>query len=372
MARRYEGSGTSVIAGAGLGLLLALSGLQAGLAKMDSVAMTARDVVRVKDPDTPVLPRPDVFATPIGTAPLNSSYYVLSQIPGWRQVALTRGTGWIPVVHLVLAPTKRKSYFLGVHSRRVFYGALCGSLVGNAVGTLAEGAIYYLALADLFSDSYVAGSNGVSNTTINLSLWSGILGCALTPAAAAFGAWDAGEHEQPGGSLARSWGIATLTGFGFTVVGIGLDEVMELGTDYRFPPLFTLVGMVMGPTLGAAWAYEASQPRSGTTGFLSEHLRPPTVGLCMTGRDRHVRPRRSERPAAELAILENAEMNVLLLLVGILVAQESAKAGLIPMATVSPRVGPVIDAAEREPVPSAARFSRALFARNSSKMRTAV
>jgi hypothetical protein len=282
MPRRFARSGTSAIARAGLGLLLALSGLQAGSAKPDSNSSAARRVVRVKDPDTPIFPRPDLFATPIGEAPLNSSCYVLSQIPGWCQVVLVQGTGWIPVAHLVLPSTERESYFLGIHSRRVFYGALCGSLVGNAAGLLVEGTLFYQTLAGFFSNSDVKGSNGVSATTLNLSLWSGVLGLALTPAAAAFGAWDEGEQKQSGGSLARSWGIATVTGFSLTAVGLGLDEL----TDYRFLGLFTLVGAVMGPTLGAAWAYESSQLQGGQSGFLAGHFLPPAVGLCLTGRDR--------------------------------------------------------------------------------------
>jgi hypothetical protein len=286
MARRHERAGASVIAGAGLGLLLALSGLQAGSAKPDSAPVTARGVVRVKDPDTHIFPRPDLFATPIGGAPLNSSYYVLSQIPDWRQVMLTQGAGWIPDAHLVLPRAERKSYFLGVHSSRVFYGALCGSLLGDAAGVVAEEALIYQTLAGFSVNSVVKGSNGVSRTTIDLSIMSGAIGLALTPAAAAFGAWDEGEQEQPGGSLARSWGIATVSGLAFTMVGVGLDELMQAATNGSSPPLFSLVGMVMGPTLGAAWAYESSQPQGGPPGFLSEHLRLPAVGLCMTGCDR--------------------------------------------------------------------------------------
>jgi hypothetical protein len=70
------------------------------------------------------------------------------------------------------------------------------------------------------------------------------------------------------------------------MVGVGLDELMQAATNGSSPPLFSLVGMVMGPTLGAAWAYESSQPQGGPPGFLSEHLRLPAVGLCMTGCDR--------------------------------------------------------------------------------------
>jgi hypothetical protein len=250
-------------------------------------------VVRVADFGAHIYSSPDPFATFIQTAPFNSSYYVVSQIPGWRQVLLAQGTGWIPVSQVLLSPVKRESYFLGVHSRRVFYGALCGSLVGNAVGTVAEFAEANQILTAYWGlFTYWAfvpaphGSNGVSRTTFNLSFWSSVLGLALTPGAAAFGAWNEGEQEQSGGSLARSWGIATVAGFSLTAVGFGVDELTQAATNGSFPPLFSLVGMVMGPTLGAAWAYESSQPQGWPPGFLAGHLLPPTVGFCMTGRDR--------------------------------------------------------------------------------------
>lgn len=287
MARRFTRAGASAITGVGLGLLLAVSGLQAGAAKPDSGSTAARGEVRVEDFDAHIYPRPDLFATPLGRAQLNSSYYVLSQTPGWCRVALTQGTGWIPVSHVLLPPAERGSYILGVHSRRVFYGALCGSLVGNAAGLVAGFAEVYQILAGLSSVFVVPyGSNGVSSTTLNVSILSGTLGFALTPAAAAFGAWDAGEREQPGGSLARSWGIATVSGFAFTMVGIGLDMLVQKATNSSFPLVFAPVGAVMGPTLGAAWAYESSQPQGGPPGFLAGHFLPPTVGFCMTGRDR--------------------------------------------------------------------------------------
>jgi len=287
MAGRVARVRIPAILGVGLGLLLALSGLKAASVNADSAARNARGVIRVNDLDTRIFPRPDLFATPLGRAQFNSSYYVLSQIPGWCRVGLAQGTGWIPVSHVLLPPAERGSYFLGVHSRRVFYGALCGSLVGNAAGLMAEEVVLYQFFAiswTLFEVPH--GSNGISATTFNLSFLGGCLGFALTPAAAAFGAWDAGEREQPGGSLARSWGIATVTGFSFAAIGLGLDALMERATNGGFPPVFTLVGAVMGPTLGAAWAYESSQPQGRPPGFLAEHLRPPAVGLCMTGRDR--------------------------------------------------------------------------------------
>jgi hypothetical protein len=288
MARRFARAGTSVITGAGLGLLLAMSGLRAGTAKPDSGSAAARGVVRVEDFDAHIYPRPDLFATPLGRAQLNSSYYVLSQTPGWCRVALAQGTGWIPVSHVLLPPAERESYILGVHSRRVFYGALCGSLVGSAVGLVAG----WTAINSIFKVDWqvygpVQGNRGVSATTLELSSCTGLFGLALAPGGAAFGAWSAGEQERPGGSLARAWLMADISWLCFTGIGVGLDAfVSAYATNGNFVPVFTPTGSVLGMALGAAWAYESSQPHGGPPGFLAGHFLPPTVGFCMTGRDR--------------------------------------------------------------------------------------
>jgi len=287
MARRFVRTGTSVIAGAGFGLLLVLSGLQAAAAGPDSGSAAALGAARVRDSETRIFPRPDLFATPIGKAFFDSSYKVLARVPGWCRVALAQGTGWIPASHVLLPDAGHNDYFLGVHSRRVFYGALCGSLAGSTAGLVA-GWTAARSIFDVYLSLFgrVQGNRGVSATTLQVSACTALLGLALAPGGAAFGAWSAGEQERPGGSLARAWLMSDVGWLCFTAVGVGVDALVSMyAFDGAYVPVFTPIGSVLGMSLGSAWAYESSQPRDGPPGFLAVRVMPPSVGFCPAGRD---------------------------------------------------------------------------------------
>jgi hypothetical protein len=126
----------------------------------------------------------------------------------------------------------------------------------------------------------VHGSGTVTRTMVYLALGATVVSYALTPAAAAYGAYTMGETNRPGGSMWASWVYATAGGVAGTGLGIGLDALASRifkGTSLAFT---VLVG-TFGTTAGAVFGYERSRPAGARQYGWMRHVSPPTFGLAL-------------------------------------------------------------------------------------------
>ncbi|MCX6844547.1 MAG: SH3 domain-containing protein [candidate division WOR-3 bacterium] len=225
-----------------------------------------------------VYEQPDPFSTILRTAEAGEPYRVLAKPPGWYEVQLPdHRTGWIVARHALLSsrPGERPGRVSG--SKSEVWTAFGGALAGGCVGVVPMGAFlaYTLGSMDFFSP--VHGSNAVSGTTISIAFGTWIASVVVVaPAAAAYGAFAAGERGQPGGSLAQSRAMAlagNLTGAG---VGLCLDLLLSKSGSST-GPLFTSLGSLAGTTAGAIIGYERSKPA------YARHYAAGRVGLPMVG-----------------------------------------------------------------------------------------
>jgi hypothetical protein len=222
--------------------------------------------------------QPDPFSTIIRTAAADEPYRVLAKPAGWYEVQLPdHRTGWIVARHAVLSSRLGPGPARASSSKSEVWTALGGALAGGCVAVVPMGAFlaYAIGSIDLFSP--VHGSNGVSGTTITIAFGTWIASVVLvTPAVAAYGAFTAGEREQPGGSLAQSWAMAMAGNFVVGGAGLCLDYLMSnSGSSGGW--LFTSIGSLAGTTAGAVIGYERSKPA------YARHYAAGRIGLPMVG-----------------------------------------------------------------------------------------
>jgi len=222
--------------------------------------------------------QPDPFSSPLRTAEPGEPYQVLAKSAGWYEVLLPDNrTGWIVARHAVLSSHAGAGPGRVSGSKGEVWAALGGGLVGGCVGVIPMYAFlaYTLGSLDLFSP--VHGSNAVSRTMISIAYGASVASAVVVaPAAAAYGAFSAGEREQPGGNLAQSWAGALAGNLVGAGAGLCLDLLLS-GSNTSTGYLFTSLGSLAGTTAGAVIGYEHSKP------VYARHYAAGRVGLPMAG-----------------------------------------------------------------------------------------
>lgn len=242
-----------------------------------SSGMTAQ----VLDPEARIYAERDPFSAPLGLGTVGEVYAFRARSAGWCEVALPDGrTGWIVERHVVVRPVRVAGASQPPPGTRgEVLGALAGTLVGNTVtGALLAGTI--LLAGQPFEGQPVHGSGVVSQTTVLLALGACAASSALTPAAAAYGAYTVGERRQPGGNMLTSWAYATAGGLLGSGLGYGLYALLARATGQGTFSFFGLGGLI-GTTAGAVIGYENSRPRYARQYGWASHVSPPTIGLAM-------------------------------------------------------------------------------------------
>jgi len=228
-----------------------------------------------------VYEHPDPFATVLFATGAGDSYHVIEQSEGWYEVALPGSrTGWIAANHAVLSSTTAGGRPHVAGSGGEVRAALGGALVGGVIGIVPLYAFMAYTFGQIGLDLFtpVHGSDAVSGTTTTIAFTSAIVSLVVaTPAAAAYGAYSAGEQERPGGSLSQAWGAALVGNLAGYTVGFGLDELLS---NSGLPAgLFTTVGSVAGTTTGAVLGYEHSKPANARH-YASVQVGLPSVALA--------------------------------------------------------------------------------------------
>jgi hypothetical protein len=231
----------------------------------------------VIDDSCRVYEQPDPFSTILRTAEAGEPYRVLARPPGWYEVQLPDNrTGWIVARHAVLSSRTGSGPGRVSASKSEVWTALGGASAGCCVEAIPMGAFLAYTFGNIDFFSPVHGSNAVSGTTISIAFGTWLASVlVVAPAAAAYGAFSAGECEQPGGSLAQSWAGAlagNLIGGG---AGLCLDYL--LSNSGSSGGLFTSLGSLAGTTAGAVIGYERSKP------VYARHYAAGRVGLPMVG-----------------------------------------------------------------------------------------
>jgi hypothetical protein len=201
-------------------------------------------------------------------------YPIRSSLGDWYEVELPDGrTGWLLARH---AAARRGRYLPGAGGEVA--GALAGTLVGSMVTAGFYGGTMVMLFGPILPSPGVRGSGAVSNTTVWFALGATAASLVLTPAAAAYGAYAAGERYQTGGDMLTSWAYAGAGG----IVGLGLGygfDALSSGMSGGNSGLCTGIGFLAGMTAGAVFGYEESRPPHARRYRWAEHIRPPAVGL---------------------------------------------------------------------------------------------
>ena len=230
---------------------------------------------RVLDSEARIYSDRDPLSDALLAGSTGDLYPVRSKLGSWYEIELPDGrTGWIVGQHVAVKPARA---LLG--TRGEIAGALTGTLVGGtATVLLLSGTI---ALADPFDGLFerVHGSGTVSQTAVLFALGASATSLVLTPAAAAFGAYTAGERNQPGGNVLISWVYAAAGGILGAGLGIGLDALASHVTNGN-AGIFSSLGGLVGTTAGAVIGYENSRPPYARQYRWTQHLSPPTIALA--------------------------------------------------------------------------------------------
>jgi hypothetical protein len=225
-----------------------------------------------------VYEQPDPFSTIIHTAAPGEPYRILSRPAGWYEVQLPdHQTGWIVARHAVLSSRLGPGPARASSSKSEVWTALGGALTGGCITVVPMSAFLSYAFGNLNLLTPVRGSNGVSGTTVTVAFGTWVASVVVVaPAIAAWGAFTAGEREQPGGSLAQSWAMAMAGNLVIGGAGLCLDRLL-LNSGLSTGMLFTAIGSLAGTTAGAVIGYERSKPA------YARHYAAGRVGLPMVG-----------------------------------------------------------------------------------------
>ena len=208
-----------------------------------------------------VYEQPDPFSTILRTAGAGEPYRVMAKPAGWYEVQLPdHRTGWIVARHAVLSSRPGAGPVRASSSKSEVWTAFGGALAGGCVAVIPMSAFlaYAVGSMDLFSP--VHGSNAVSGTTVSIAFGTWIASVVVVaPSVAAYGAFTAGEREQPGGSLAQSWAMALAGNLVVGGAGLCLDLLLS-NSGSSTGPLFSSLGSLAGTTAGAVIGYERSKP----------------------------------------------------------------------------------------------------------------
>lgn len=228
-----------------------------------------------------VYEHPDPFSSALLTTEAGESYQVLERTAGWYEVLLPENRhGWIAANRVVLTSARAGGQPHVAGSGNEVRAALGGALVGGVVGIVPLYAFMAYTFGQIGLDLFtpVHGSDAVSGTTTAIAFTSALVSLVVaTPAAAAYGAYSAGEHERPGGSLSQAWGAALVGNLAGYTLGLGLDALLsKSGTPTG---LITAVGSVAGTTTGAVLGYEHSKPANARH-YASVQVGLPSVALA--------------------------------------------------------------------------------------------
>jgi len=225
-------------------------------------------ILQTRDPLSPVL----VACLP------GDAFPVRSELGDWCEVALPDGgTGWILARHTMVGPARSLPGAGGEIA-----GALAGTLVGSTVTAAFYGGTMVMLFGPLDLSPGIGGSGGVSRMTVQFALGATAACVILTPAAAAYGAYVAGERHRPGGNMLTSWAYAGAGGIVGLGLGYGFDALLA-GATGETSGLFAGIGLLAGVTAGAVIGYEESKPPYARQWRWARHVRPPAVGLTTTG-----------------------------------------------------------------------------------------
>jgi uncharacterized protein YgiM (DUF1202 family) len=252
------------------------------MAESPAPAAQSALTAQVLDPNARIYAQRDPFSATLWLGRVGDVYDLSTKSGDWYEVALPDGrTGWIVGQHVVVMPARAARSLRAVAgSGREILGAVVGTLVGGTVtGACLIGAF---ALDPPFDGLFmrVHGSGTVTRTMVYLALGATVASYALTPAAAAYGAYTMGETNRPGGNMWASWVYATAGGVAGTGLGIGLDALVNQ-IFHGTTPAFTILVGGFGTTAGAVIGYEKSKPRYAQQYGWTRHVSPPTFGLSM-------------------------------------------------------------------------------------------
>lgn len=221
--------------------------------------------------------QPDPFSSPLRTAEAGEVYLVLAKQAGWYKVRLPdERTGWIVASHAVLSSHAGTGPGRVSGSKHEVWAALGGAVAGGCVGVIPMYAFLAYTLGSMNLFSPVRGSNAVSGTTVWIAFGTCMAAVVVAPAAAGYGAFSAGEREQPGGSLAQSWAGALAGNLTGAAAGYCVDALLgNAGSSTSL--LFTSIGSLAGTTAGAVIGYQHSKP------VYARHYAAGRVGLPMVG-----------------------------------------------------------------------------------------
>jgi len=245
-----------------------------------------------------VYEEPDPFSSTIRVAESGDAFRVLDKSPGWYRVLLTDNrTGWIVARRALLSSRSGAKPGRVTGSKSEVWTALGGALGGGCVGIVPMGAFMAYTLGSLNLFEPVRGSNGVSRTTVSIALYAWATSAVIVgPAAAAYGAFRAGESERPGGSLPMSWAAALVGNIAGATGGYLLDYLLrEANSSTGF--LFTSLGSLAGTTAGAVLGYEYSKPA------YARHYAAGRVGLPAVGFSLQRDSSRQVTPAVQLDLV---------------------------------------------------------------------
>jgi hypothetical protein len=242
---------------------------------------------------------PDPFSSTLRLAESGDALRVLDKSPGWYRVLLPDNrTGWIVAQRAILSSRAGARPGRVSGSNGEVWTALGGALAGGCVGIVPMGGFIVYTLGGIsFGEPPVRGSNAISRTTASIAFYAWMTSAAIAgPAAAAYGAFRAGESERPGGSLAVSWAAALIGNITGTAGGYLLDYLLT--NDRSSPgPLFTSLGSLAGTTAGAVIGYEYSKPT------YARHYAAKRVGLPAVGFSLQRDSSRQVSPAVRLDLV---------------------------------------------------------------------
>jgi hypothetical protein len=232
----------------------------------------------VIDDSCRVYEQPDPFSTILRSVAAGEAYRVMARPAGWYEVELPdHRTGWIISRHAVLSSRLGAGPARASSSKSEVWTALGGALAGGCVTVVPMGAFLAYSIGSMELFSPVHGSNGVSGTMVTVAFGTWVASVVVVaPAIAAFGAFTAGEREQPGGSLAQSWAMAMAGNLVGSVAGLCLDLLLS-NSGSSTGLLLTSIGSLAGTTAGAVIGYERSKPA------YARHYAADRVGLPMVG-----------------------------------------------------------------------------------------
>lgn len=236
--------------------------------------------VHVLDSKANIYVHPDPLSPVLRSVKSGDVFSAFKRSETWYEVGLAEGqTGWIEARHVVVdSSCLSKLPQRTTSSSGKVLGALAGTCLGGTAAMALVATAIVLGIEGFHFSNEVRGSGGVSRTAVGAAAFAGFTATALTPAAAAYGAYSVGERREPGGSMWMSWAGAAGGGFAGFFAGYGLGFLFSLAGAEMEGPLAALGGLV-GTTAGAVIGYDRSKASAKARRSLSQRIGVPTLGI---------------------------------------------------------------------------------------------